>query len=107
MSSTISTPFLSQETVAISFLAGVYLNFLACLVNVCASTALTALWFQHLQMKPRFDHLFLAQCNFEICCHLCGITVKKVKAIAILCFLCTPVSIFGTHLAQNLLLPSL
>jgi hypothetical protein len=27
------------------------------LVNVCASTALTVLWFQHSQMKPRFHHL--------------------------------------------------
>jgi hypothetical protein len=62
MNSTISTPFLSQKTDAISFLAGnIYLNFLACLVNVCASTALTALWFQHLQMKPKFHHLLLRQ----------------------------------------------
>jgi hypothetical protein len=29
-------------------------TFSACLVNVCASTALTAFWFQHSQMKPRF-----------------------------------------------------
>jgi hypothetical protein len=27
---------------------------------------------------------------------------KKVKAEAILCVLCAPVSFFGTHLAQNL-----
>jgi hypothetical protein len=27
---------------------------------------------------------------------------EKVKAEAILCVLCAPVSIFGTHLAQNL-----
>jgi hypothetical protein len=26
----------------------------------------------------------------------------KVKSEVILCFLCAPVSIFGTHLAQNL-----
>jgi hypothetical protein len=64
MSSTISTPFLSQKTDAISFLAGnIYLNFSACLVNVCASTALTALWFQHSQMEPRFHHLLFSQCD--------------------------------------------
>jgi hypothetical protein len=39
MNSTISTPFLCQKPVAISFLADVYLNCLACLVNVCASSA--------------------------------------------------------------------
>jgi hypothetical protein len=44
MNSTISTPFLPQKTVAISFLADICLNFfLACLVNVCTSSALTAL----------------------------------------------------------------
>jgi hypothetical protein len=32
---------------------------------------------------------------------------KKFKAEAILCVLCAPVSIFGTHLAQNLWQPSL
>jgi hypothetical protein len=49
MNSTISTRFLSQKTVAISFLTGRQRLFietlLACLVNVYASSALTALWF--------------------------------------------------------------
>jgi hypothetical protein len=27
------------------------------MVNMCASTALTALWFQHSQVKSRFHHL--------------------------------------------------
>jgi hypothetical protein len=47
--------FLPQKTVAVSFLAGRRL-FKACLANVCAF-ALTALWFQHSQMKPTFHHL--------------------------------------------------
>jgi hypothetical protein len=50
MNFTINTPFLSQKTVAISYLEDVCLNFFsACLVNLCASTALTALWFKHSQ----------------------------------------------------------
>jgi hypothetical protein len=59
MNSAISTPFPSQKTGAISFLADICLNFLAYLVNVCASIALTALLFQLSQMKPRFHHLLL------------------------------------------------
>jgi hypothetical protein len=27
---------------------------------------LTALWFQHSQMKPRFHHLLLVRCDWEI-----------------------------------------
>jgi hypothetical protein len=57
MNSTISPPFLSQKTVVISFLEdSCCLNLSACLVNVCASTFLTALWVQHSQMNPRFHH---------------------------------------------------
>jgi hypothetical protein len=43
MNSTTNNLFLSQKTTAISFLADICLNFSACLVNVCESTALTAL----------------------------------------------------------------
>jgi hypothetical protein len=47
INSTISTPFLTQKTAAISFLAGrqrlFKLFLVVCLVNVCTSTALTAL----------------------------------------------------------------
>jgi hypothetical protein len=76
-------------------------------VNVCASIALTALLFQYSQMKSRFHYLLLVRCDWEIHCHLCGIALRKVKAEAILCVLCAPVSIFGTHVAQNLWWPSL
>jgi hypothetical protein len=80
MNSTISTPFLSHKSAGIKFLAdNVCLNFSACLENMCASTTLTALWFQHLQMKPRFHHLLLVQCDWEIHGHLCGIALKKPK----------------------------
>jgi hypothetical protein len=44
-----------------------------------------------------FHHLLLLQCDCEINRHLCGITLK-VKAEAILCVLCAPMSIFRTHL---------
>jgi hypothetical protein len=70
---------LSQKTFAISFLADVYLNFLARLVNVCACSALIAFCFQYLQVKHRCHHLLLIPCDWEIHCHLCCITVKKSK----------------------------
>jgi hypothetical protein len=41
--------------------------------------ALTALWIQHSQMKPRFHHLLLVWCDWEIYCHLCGIALKNSK----------------------------
>jgi hypothetical protein len=73
MNSTISSPFLFQKTAAISFLADkVCLNLFVCLVDVCESTAL---WFQHPQTKPRFHHLLLVWCNWEIHYHLRGITL--------------------------------
>jgi hypothetical protein len=43
---------------------------------VCASTASTTLWLHHSQMKPRFHHLLLIRCNWEIHHHLHGISVK-------------------------------
>jgi hypothetical protein len=76
MNSTIRTPFLSQNTVAIRFLADVCMTFWACLVNVCASTALTAFWCQHSQMKPRFHHLFV-RCSSEFHRILCRIAIKN------------------------------
>jgi hypothetical protein len=91
--STFSTPFLSYKIVAISFLVNVCLHFLTCLVSMSASTVLTALWFQCSQMKctRRFHH------------HICSIALKlSTKAKAIVCVFCATMSIFGTHLAQNL-----
>jgi hypothetical protein len=79
---------------------------LACLMNVCASIALTALWFQHSQIKSRFHHHLPIWCDWEILHHLCGITLKNVKAEVILCILCTPMIIFGTYFVQNLWRPS-
>jgi hypothetical protein len=43
---------------------------------VCVSSALTALWFQYSKMKPRFHHPLLICCDWELHCHLCGITLK-------------------------------
>jgi hypothetical protein len=72
-------PVLFQKTVAISFLEGrqglfKFFRFGEC---VCASTALTALWFQHSQMKARFCHLLLIQCDWEIHHHLRGIALER------------------------------
>jgi hypothetical protein len=49
MNSTISTPFLSQKQMPRVFWQAdnVCLNFFACLVNVCSSSTLNALWVQH------------------------------------------------------------
>jgi hypothetical protein len=46
---------------------------------VCPCTALIARWFQHIQMKHRCHHLLLIRCDWEIHCHICGITLKKSK----------------------------
>jgi hypothetical protein len=106
MNSTISTPFLFQKQMPSAFWQTFVYTLSACLVNVYASTALTAYCFQHSQMKPRFCHL--SWCDWEIHCHLCGFALRKsTKAKAILCVLWATVSIFGTHLAQNLWQPSL
>jgi hypothetical protein len=91
MNSTISTPFLPQKTVAISLLADtICLNFFSLFGEVCAFTALIDSWFQHSQMKPRFHHLILIWCDWEIYCHLCGIILKKSKL--------KPFSAFYVHL---------
>jgi hypothetical protein len=70
---------------------------------MCASTAMTALWFQHSEMKPRFHHLLFTQCDGEIHHYFCGITVKmSTKAEAIFCILWTSMSISETHPVQNM-----
>jgi hypothetical protein len=52
---------------------------------MCASTALTAL---------------ITRYSYDVIEKL--VAILKVKAEAILCVLCAPVSIFGTYIAQNL-----
>jgi hypothetical protein len=49
---------------------------------------LIALWFQYSQMKPRFHHLLLVWCDWEIHPLLCGIVKKKFKTEAVLSVLC-------------------
>jgi hypothetical protein len=44
---------------------------------MCASTALSALSFQHSQMKPRFHRLLLLQRDRENYHHVCGIALKS------------------------------
>jgi hypothetical protein len=59
MNFTISTLCCLRKQVPSAFWqAEVCLNFYSCFMNVCASTTLTALWFQHSQMNPRFLHLY-------------------------------------------------
>jgi hypothetical protein len=73
-------------------------TFLACLVNVCAFTALTALWFQHSQVStPVARTMWFRNSSPSL-----WYRYKKSKPVPILCVLCTPVSIFRTHLVQNL-----
>jgi hypothetical protein len=67
------------------------LNFFGFLLNVCASTALSALCFQLSQMKPMFHPLLLVRCDSEFHCHLCDLKSQRRTR-----------DIFGTHLAQNL-----
>jgi hypothetical protein len=105
MNSTISISFCPRNQLPSIFWQAdnTCLKFFGMFLDVCASTALTALWFQHSHMKPRFHHLSLIQCDCKIHRHLCGIALKKsIKAEAILCILCAPMSIFGTRLVQNL-----
>jgi hypothetical protein len=50
------------------------------MVNVCASTALTALCFQYSLMKSRFHPLLLVRCDSEIYYILYGIAIRKSKS---------------------------
>jgi hypothetical protein len=70
VNTTNSLPYYREEN------SGCLFKLCACLVNVYASTALTALWLQHSWMKPRFHYLLLVQCVWEINCHLCGVALK-------------------------------
>jgi hypothetical protein len=72
--------FLFQKTVTIIFLTdNVWLIFPACLVNVYAHTALSALWFQNSRMKQRFHHLLLVQYDWEIHRHHGGVALKILR----------------------------
>jgi hypothetical protein len=68
--------------------------FLACLMNVCASDLLTALWFHQSQMKPRFHHLFILNDVIDKFFAICVVSLSNFKG--------TPMKMTGTHLAQNL-----
>jgi hypothetical protein len=105
MNSTISTPLLSQKTVAISFLAGRQLLFklLRFFWWMCVHPLLwllTALWFQYPQMKPRFNHLLLVRCDWEIHRHLCGIAPRKSKPKPFSAFCAHPWA-FSEHILRE------
>jgi hypothetical protein len=78
MSSTISNPFLSQQTAANSFLAGTQ------------------------RMFKLFQHLLLIRCDLRNSSPPWWYRSNQVRAKAILCNLGAPVSIFRIHLVQNL-----
>jgi hypothetical protein len=59
MNITISTPFLSQKTVTISFLTDVCLNFISLFGECMCNHYFFTLWFQHSQMKPGFVTYYL------------------------------------------------
>jgi uncharacterized membrane protein YjjP (DUF1212 family) len=99
---TINTPFLFQKTIAISFLANnVCLNFFGlfgeyvCIHCFDCSSVSTFTSETHVSSHYLYDVIekFIA---------IFVVSLIKVKAKAIRCVLCPPVSIFGTHLAQNL-----
>jgi hypothetical protein len=74
------------KTVAIGFLEDICLNFFGlfgeCVCIHCFDCSLV----QHSQMKSWFHHLLLMWCDWEMCCHLHGITLKsKPKLFSVFC----------------------
>jgi hypothetical protein len=105
--STISTPFLSQKTVAISFLADVCLKFFSLFGKYvcihCFDCSLVSTFRNKILISsPVTRPMWLRNSLSSWCCYS-----KKVKAEAFLCLLCSPASIFGIPLAQNLWKPCL
>jgi hypothetical protein len=73
----------------------------ACLANVlihCFDCPLVSTFTNETQVLSSVTHMIWMRNSSPSY----GITLKKVKAETILCILCAPVSIFETHLAQNL-----
>jgi hypothetical protein len=102
MNFTVSAPFLSQKAAAISFLAeNVCLNFFGLFGEYvcihCFDCFLVSTFTNEIQVSPALTHMLLRNSPPFLWYHS-----KKVKAKAILCFLLAVMSIFGTHLAQNL-----
>jgi hypothetical protein len=80
MNSTISAPFLSQKTVAISFLAGRQRLFKPYrrVLWICMHPLLWLLsCFNIHELNPKFHHLLLVRCDREIHCHLYVIALKS------------------------------
>jgi hypothetical protein len=99
MNSTISMPFLSCPRK--EFPSAMWQTFVKLLrLGQCAHPQLWLLLGFNSCKWRRCHHLLLIQCDWEIHCHLCGISLK-VKTKAILCISCAPMSIFGAHLSKN------
>jgi hypothetical protein len=102
MNSTISTPFLSQKTVAISFLVdSVCLNFFTlfgeCVCIHCFDCCLVLTFTNETHLSSPVSVWLRSMSPFlQYRCKKSRITKS------ILCILCAPMGIFGTHLAQNL-----
>jgi hypothetical protein len=101
--STIGTPFLSQKTAAISFLAGRRFFKLFQLVWWMGVRSFVWTFTNKTQVSSLVTRtMWLKNSSPSLWCHS-----KKVKAKVILCVLCAPVSIFRTNFGQNLWCPCL
>jgi hypothetical protein len=103
MNSTVRHPFLSQKADAINFLAeNICLNFLGLFGEYvcihCLEYSSVSTFTNETHVSPALTHMMLLRNSPPFLWY----HSKKVKAEAILCFLWTIVSIFGTHLVQNL-----
>jgi hypothetical protein len=96
-------PFANPETVAISFQAdsvclivfglfGEYVYF------HCFDCSLVSKFTN----ETRCHHLSRVRCDWEIRRHFCGTALKKVKAEAIFCVLCSLLEHFRNQFGQNL-----
>jgi hypothetical protein len=106
--STVSTPFLSHKTVAIGFLAdNVDSNFVSllggCVCIHCFDCSLVSTFTNETQVSSPITRMMWLGYSSPALCY-CS---KKVKAKGILCILCAHLSVFRTHLAQNLWQPNL
>jgi hypothetical protein len=104
MNSTISIPFMSQKTVPICRLSGRRLSKLFQLVWwKCVHPLLWLLiGFNFHKWNPGFITCYSYNVIKKFIAIFWGIALKRLKAKAILYVLCAPMSIFRTHLAQNL-----
>jgi hypothetical protein len=103
MNSAICTNFLSRKTAAMSFLQDNVCSVIFCLFGECVclhcfDCYLVSTFTNETQVSSPVAHTMWLGNPSPFLWH----RSKQVKAETILCVLCAIVSIFGTHLAQNL-----